>query len=209
MATPTYIEEFYDKFEQPQINRLTVGFSGIDPQQKTLFEAAEYDYSKLTPAQQKVIEQMIASYVSKLSIRIDSGNVDPATPEPEPPTVTLRPSEIPHEDLAGLLGGDKDGHYHLTDEQHERLTAYPAFDRLIDDIADDLEHNSLKGLQGGTNNEYYHLKRSDFEALAKLIAALLPNGQTVELPETVDNHEELARLQVTLYLAEQGQHCKE
>ena len=194
MATPQYIKDFNDKFEQPYVAGITVGFSTIDPQQKTIFDAADYDYSKLTPAQQKVIEQMIASYVSKLSIRIDSGNINPAAPEPEPPTVTLRPSEIPHEDLAGLLGGDADGHYHLTDEQYERLTAYPAFDRLIDDIEDDLEHNSLKGLQGGTNNEYYHLRRSDFEALAKLIAALLPNGQTVELPETVDNHEDLIGL---------------
>ena len=189
-----YQDEFSNEYEQPRINRMTVGFSGIDPQQKTLFEAVDYDYSKLSPEQQAVIENMIASYVSKLSIRIDSGNVDPSAPEPEPPTVTLRPSEIPHEGLAGLLGGDADGHYHLTDEQHERLTAYPAYDRLIDDIVDDVPHNSLKGLQGGKDNEYYHLTRSDFEALAKLITALLPNGNTVELPETVDNHEELIGL---------------
>ena len=189
-----YQDEFNNEYEQPRINRMTVGFSGIDPQQKTLFEAVDYDYSKLSPEQQAVIENMIASYVSKLSIRIDSGNVDPSAPEPEPPTVTLRPSEIPHEGLAGLLGGDLSGHYHLTDEQLERLTAYPAYDRLVDDITEDISHNSLKGLQGGKDNEYYHLTRSDVEALAKLVVALMPNGRTVELPETVDNHEELIGL---------------
>ena len=84
MATPQYIKDFNDKFEQPYVAGITVGFSTIDPQQKTIFDAADYDYSKLTPAQQKVIQQMIASYVSKLSIRIDSGNINPAAPEPEP-----------------------------------------------------------------------------------------------------------------------------
>ena len=189
-----YQDEFNNEYEQPRINRMTVGFSGIDPSQKTLFEAADYDYSKLTAEQQAAIGRMIEAYVSKLSIRIDSGNVDPSAQEPELPTVTLRPSEIPHEGLAGLLGGDLSGHYHLTDEQLERLTAYPAYDRLVDDITEDISHNSLKRLQGGKDNEYYHLTRSDVEALAKLVVALMPNGRTVELPETVDNHEELIGL---------------
>lgn len=59
------VEEFFERYEKPEVEALTVGFSGIDP-----------------PLKQKV-----------------------------------KPEDLNHERLAGLLGGDENGHYHLTEEQ--------------------------------------------------------------------------------------------
>ena len=61
------VEEFFTRYERPEIEELIVGFSGIDPQKKTL-----------------------------------TGIID-------------------HEQLENLLGGDDNGHYHLTREQWEKL----------------------------------------------------------------------------------------
>ena len=61
-------EDFYKRYEHPEIEPLTVGYSGIDP-----------------------------------PLKADSYGLD-------------------HECLDGLLGGNDDGHYHITEEQLERLT---------------------------------------------------------------------------------------
>ena len=61
------VEEFFTRYETPEIEELVVGFSGIDPQ--------------------KIVSS----------------------------------SEINHELLNNLLGGDENGHYHLTQEQLEEL----------------------------------------------------------------------------------------
>ena len=60
-------DEFFTRYEEPELDELTVGFSGIDPPLKA--NAAETD----------------------------------------------------HEKLDGLLGGDFEGHYHLTKELWEYL----------------------------------------------------------------------------------------
>ena len=63
------VAEFFLRYEQPVIEELIVGFSGIDP---------------------------------PLKIDVLSSNVN-------------------HEELNNLLGGDDDGHYHLTKEQYDEL----------------------------------------------------------------------------------------
>ncbi len=60
-------EEFYERYEHPEIEQLTVGYSGIDP-----------------------------------PLNANSYGLD-------------------HECLDGLLGGDDDEHYHITEEQLKRL----------------------------------------------------------------------------------------
>ena len=44
------------------------------------------------------------------------------------PSIRIDPKDIPHEKLADLLGGDDDGHYHVTEEEMQKLndliTAY-------------------------------------------------------------------------------------
>ncbi len=82
-------EAFYKKYEKPQVDLLTVAFSGIDPQKKVI------------------------------------------------------PALINHEKLGNLLGGDKSGHYHLTEEQIKKLEmiieTYPPNitpDQSVDTTAD-------------------------------------------------------------------------
>ena len=58
-------EEFFTKYETPEVDELTVGFSAIDPPKK------------------------------------------------------INPIDIDHEQLDGLLGGNWEGHYHLTKELWE------------------------------------------------------------------------------------------
>ena len=175
-----YVDDFKKEYQQPRINRVTVGFSGIDPQQKT--------------EQQVLIKEMIDAYFSSLSIHIDSGNVDPNAQEPAASTVVMSPTEIPHENLAGLLGGNSSGHYHLTQEEHENLNKYPAYESLAGEIAGDLagevEHNALKGIQGGLNGEYYHLTEEQLTKLIILANTFIPEESSeVVVPE--DDHEKL------------------
>lgn len=61
------VEAFFTRYDKPQIDPLTIGFSGIDPPLKVLA------------------------------------------------------SEIDHEELNHLLGGDETGHYHLTKDQWEKV----------------------------------------------------------------------------------------
>ena len=82
------VEEFFLKYEIPELDELTVGFSGIDPPLKV--NAAEAD----------------------------------------------------HEKLDGLLGGDFEGHYHLTKELWLEVMA------LLDDRYYD------GGFASTTENEY-------------------------------------------------------
>ena len=63
------VEQFFLRYEQPVIEELIVGFSGIDP---------------------------------PLKLDVMSSNVN-------------------HEELNNLLGGDDEGHYHLTKEQYDEL----------------------------------------------------------------------------------------
>ena len=84
-------EDFYKRYEHPEVEELTIGFSGIDP-----------------------------------PLRTD----------------ILIPN---HEQLADLLGGDEGGHYHLTEEQLNRVIVlvgrrYPpeiAENQRADTIADE------------------------------------------------------------------------
>lgn len=63
------VEQFFLRYEEPVIEELIVGFSGIDP----------------------------------------------------PLRVNVLSSSVNHEELSNLLGGDEDGHFHLTREQWEGL----------------------------------------------------------------------------------------
>ena len=107
-------EDFKLKYAPPKVEGLTVGFSGIDP--------AGYA-ATLTEEQLEMVKALVLAYISKLTIKIDSGSIEPDAPPPEVQPVTLHPTEIPHELLDGLLGGDEDGHYHLTDVQLDKLKA--------------------------------------------------------------------------------------
>ena len=173
----SYAEEFYRQYEQPHIGKLIVGFSGIDPSRKTFSDVIP---SELSEEQLSVIEGLIQDYISKLKIRVDSGNIDPEADEPDPFYIDLKPSEIPHEELSGLLGGNTDGHYHLTEAELSKLL------KVIDELMPDGEnielpsvdsHEELSLLYGGNTEGHYHLTNEQLLKLTKLIKLFFPNGE--------------------------------
>lgn len=169
-----FLKEFSEKFNTPYIPDLIVGFSGIDPSQKGAGESTKLE---LTDEQLQLIAQMITTYVSKLKIHID-GN----SPIPENPYVELKPSDIPHDELDGLLGGDENGYYHLTEVVLRKLLLI--IEALMpDEDSDEIElpyttpdHERLDGLKGGTVNEHYHFTQDQWRKLLKLLEVLFPDG---------------------------------
>ena len=105
-------EEFEKKYNKPKLERITVGFSGIDPQIKAVSSGE--------------IDEEILKRLSDIEIRIDSGKIDGGDDEPEPEPGHFEPSDFSHEDLDGLLGGSSEGHYHLTGDELFKLRDIPA-----------------------------------------------------------------------------------
>ena len=172
-------DDFRKKYSNPRVENIIVGFSGLDPDE--LHKLSKEDVDKL-----------ILAYLTKLTIKIDGGNLDPSADEPEVPDITLRPSEIPHEKLDELLGGDKNGHFHLTEDELAKLRTYPAY-AVLNTL---LRHEKLPDLLGGTDAGHYHLTQEELFKLGKLIEALIPAGQSaVTIPSSgTDNHEALTNL---------------
>lgn len=104
-------EEFERKYNKPKIERVTVGFSGIDPQIKAVSSGE--------------IDEEIMKRLSEIEIRIDSGRIDGDDDDTTPEPSHFEPSEINHEELDVLLGGNPDGHYHLTADELEKLQTIP------------------------------------------------------------------------------------
>ena len=111
----SWIEDFEKKYNKPTIEQITVGFSGIDPN------------PKYTGGSSEEISQEVLEKLKELEIRIDSGNIDPDAPEPAPspsPTPTIQ-IEDDHEKLNNLLGGNSDGHFHVTHDELAKLQNLP------------------------------------------------------------------------------------
>ena len=111
----SWIEEFEKKYNRPTVEPITVGFSGIDPNPKS------------TGGSSEAVAEEVLEKLKELEIRIDGGNIDPDTPEPAPspsPAPVIQ-TEKDHEKLNNLLGGNSDGHYHLTEDELEKLQNMP------------------------------------------------------------------------------------
>ena len=161
MAEKNYRDEFTKKYEKPILNDLVVGFSGIDPQNKSSYNATE-----LTDEQLDIVNNEIDKKLQEIKIKIDSGNVDPDNPYPEPtptpePITPTRTNN--HEELEGLQGGQDGEHYHLTQAEREKVSSYPEYSTL----ANNLKHEKLEGLLGGNANGHYHLTDAERTRLLK------------------------------------------
>lgn len=176
-------EEFNKRYKAPQVDEVTVGFSGIDPQVKTVNDAD--------------IGEEVWKRLKELEIRIDSGNIEPDKPEPEPDPYPLVPVVTDHEKLDGLLGGNENGHYHLTADERLKLQNMPATgvkgekgdkgdkgdpgpkgDKVDPGTVEGLtgNHEELSGLLGGAEDEHYHLTEEEQLRLAILIRGFFPTG---------------------------------
>ena len=184
MAIKDWMDDFRKKYERPQMNNVTVGFSGIDPSLKGS-EGCQCDPNDLTAAQKTIVNNQINEAISNLAIQIDAGNVDPDVEEPEVIPVYVEPSDIDHEKLGGLLGGSEDGYYHLTSEELQKLKSYPAVAQIMNSLNGD--HEKLTNLKGGNSDGHFHLTNDERSKLLLILSALINSSGEVELPSDVEN----------------------
>ena len=145
MSIKSLIDEFNRRYNQPQVNGMTVGFSGIDPTRKEVDTSSD-----LSEAQQEIVLNEIKDFIENLLIQIDAGNIDPNAEEPEVIPYNLEPKDIDHEKIGNLLGGSDDGHFHLTQAEVDKLRSYPAVADIMGSINSD--HEKLTNLKGGNSS---------------------------------------------------------
>ena len=147
-------EEFKRKYVQPRVEKVIVGFSGLDPDEVEL---------TLTDEQFELVKSFFQSYIQeyiqKVTIRIDSGSLDPDEPPPEAQPVTLKPSEIPHEMLDGLLGGADNEHYHLALEEYNQLK----------------EVLQIKHEEDESGETFYKLTKEQYNKLIHILEEVYPD----------------------------------
>lgn len=191
------IEEFYQEYEQPAIQNITVGFSGIDPIPKSFTPVVISDKTDTGEDIHAYIDQKISQQLVKA-----------------------------HEELPDLQGGNDDEHYHLTEAEYNGLykvlTAFSNPNGAVTLTSDEYDkaaaiisalypnedataphfstHEELEGLLGGEAGGHYHLTEAEIESLGKLITVLIGANGEVEIPssgqgEGVINHEDLEGLQ--------------
>ena len=197
MSIKSFIDEFNRRYNQPQINGMTVGFSGIDPTKKEVDTSSD-----LSEAQQGIVLNEIKDFIENLLIQIDAGNIDPNAEEPEVIPYNLKPKDIDHEKLGNLLGGNDDGHYHMTPEELQKLRSYPTVADIMGSINSD--HERLTNLKGGNSNGHYHLSNDERNNLLQLIAAFIDTSTgAISIPSEImteilsgvtSDHEQLSNL---------------
>ena len=214
----SYLDDFKNKYERPQVDGLIVGFSGIDPQRKPegsgsselsdeQFNAIQdiiqnefnsfteisgncnCDWSILTDEQKKIVLSLIERKLETIKISYDGGEIDNIIPNDDEPGDDTGDDDdnqnqdsddhlgdfsvIPnHEELDGLLGGNSNGHYHLTERELLKLAEYPDFCLLNQRFC----HEFLSVLMGGDSNGHWHLTEDELKKLRKMIAAFFPDG---------------------------------
>ena len=77
--------------------------------------------------------------------------------------VTIKIKSAGHEDLDGLLGGDEEGHYHVTGE---------ALNYLIDKVA---ERNAI---EAGEEEERFGITEEEYDKVSNLIEMFSPDDDT-------------------------------
>lgn len=243
MAIQSYLDEFKQNYEHPQVDGLIVGFSGIDPQRKGSGSSCNCDNSTLSQQQRDIVRQLIRDALSVIDfsqcdcdptqlsdeqkdiitrlieqkleelnvcncdnstlsdeqrlivrdiiderleefiLNFDGGNIDDDNDDDEPKPVyePVDESNLDHEKLKGLLGGDNNGHFHLTQDELLKVASYPPFS--------DIKHEILPDLMGGKDGEHFHLDYNELIKLRIMIAAFFPDGSNniIIKPVTPDN----------------------
>ena len=137
------------------------------------FDACDCDPEKLSDEQKALIQNIIDNRLQELTINYDGGNLntddEPADDEPQPLTpVPVEPSDIDHERLSGLLGGNSDGHFHVSQDELLKLASYPEFSQI--------KHELLPDLLGGDESGHFHLNDNELKKLRIMIQVFFPDG---------------------------------
>ena len=160
MAINNY-DEFLQNYDKPTLDGLIVGFSGIDPQRKQENkQECGCDNTTLTDEQKAIVDDKIYEKFHELEIRIDSGNINPDADDDVLPGY-LDPTEIDHEKLKNLYGSGNGKHYHLSQDEREKLISYPSYSDLSLNISQNIQHERLLGLLGGDTNGHFHLTQAE------------------------------------------------
>lgn len=80
----------------------------------------------------------------------------------EPNAVTINIKTAGHEELDGLIGGDADGHYHLTEEEYN-LMLEVLDNRREEDVSEEV---------------YYKLSETEYDKVTTLLAMFFPDDDT-------------------------------
>ena len=73
-----------------------------------------------------------------------------------------------HEQLDNLLGGNDDGHYHLTSDEWTKLLKVIQDIFVIEGDEVTLDHEKLANLLGGNANGHYHLTSDERNKINKV-----------------------------------------
>ena len=169
------LKNFYDNYEAPAIQKITVGFSGIDPIPKAAQPLVISDKTDSGTDLYAYITQKISQLL-----------------------VT------DHEQLEGLLGGKDNDHYHISEQEYDALykiitqfsnsngtntLTNDEYNRVAEIIAalfpdeDSTKpvfptHEELAQLQGGSANEHYHLTQAELQKTQRILSDIYPIGAT-------------------------------
>ena len=86
---------------------------------------------------------------------------------------------IDHETLRNLLGGIENEHYHLTDDEYQKLKKIISKlfsgggSEVVIDVETVTDHEQLENLKGGNNEGHYHLTKDQLDWLILLASQLL------------------------------------
>ncbi len=104
---------------------------------------------------------------------------------------------IDHETLRNLLGGIENEHYHLTDDEYQKLKKIisklfsSGSSEVVIDVETVTDHEQLTNLKGGNKDGHYHLTNEELQKIIKLLGLLVP---TLEAEYPTINHEKLNNL---------------
>ena len=215
------LDNFYEWYDKPEVSNVIVGFAGIDPMPTGLsltsrMEAAKNDESEenptgyLHPLRTQVEDNLTSTSTNKaLSAnqgRVLKGLIDAVRDNAGSGggTVTL----ANHEQLDGLLGGDENGHYHLSPEDLKTLkNVFIAIEKASLPYPPNADfpnyiivHHKLLGVTGGRviddaffseprRGAYvippyvWHLNPGEYESLTKLLSLITQKDETYSEPD--------------------------
>ena len=148
------------------------------------------DNSNLTLEQKEIVRNIINDRLQDFILNLDSGNIN-GDDDDKPAYEPVDESNLNHEKLQKLLGGNSDGHFHLTQDELLKLASYPPFSQI--------KHETLPDLMGGLDNEHFHLNSNQFRKLDILINTFFPDGSdkviivpnapySPDNPDNIDNN---------------------